>query len=186
MSILWGEEGRVCGMSILTEKAVEKGLELLSTAASLTANEGPKLLDEYLNLMIFESLVGLLPGILVAAVLGVVLKWVGASMSDYSCNLNDERVEVSKLEELTKDLKGDTDRSRACAIKIMESRRRQMDAQDNMRFLKYFRSFIIVVVVAASTYSAMPTLTRIGKITLAPRIFLLQEGAEFIKSMRSK
>lgn len=176
-------------MSMITEKAVEKGLQLLDTAASLAAAEGPKLLNEYLDLMIFEALLGALPGLLWSLGLIFVVRWINAAISTWNFELADTKQQL--VEEESKQKAGVCscksgsnfccERSTDFDTKVRDLRSQVKSDSRSIENMKHFRAFIIVVATLISIHSSLPTIERIGKISIAPKVFLLQEGAKIIK-----
>lgn len=152
-------------MSILSEKAVEKGLELLQTASDLATDQAPKLLDEYLNLMIFEALLGLVPGILIVIVTYIAVKWCNALIMLQKENLKEKKDNKCEHGDKLYSHRIDTNK-------------------DNLVFFQCLRMTIIIGSAVFSTYLLIPTVRNVGRIVIAPKIVLLQEGASFLKSIK--
>lgn len=160
-------------MSAVTEMAVEKGLELLTTAASLATNEAPKVLGEYLNLMIFEAAIGLTPILLV-----LVIVYYGNKVITFG--LDTTMKEAKELDAIV-----EAERAKKGAVVYTEARSRLSRLLEEEFNLKTYRFFLMAGALSISLWLGYDNVKRIGKLVIAPRVFLIQEGASLLKKGES-
>jgi hypothetical protein len=144
---------------MISEKIVEKGLELLDTAASLAKDEGPRVLQEYLNLLMFQASIGIFRNILYGIFGFMVVRLLNAKLSSAEADLCD----------------GSNSLPEAKAI-----------LQSNVNVIKAIRALVTVGTTTAILVTSLPSLERMGKIIIAPRVFMIQEGAAMLKSMKGE
>lgn len=147
----------------MTEEIVEKGLKLLETGAQLAINEGPKVLAEFLNYMVFLSVVDLLKVLVLASIPCLIVNIMSKSIAYKKATLKESYESVSK---------GSAD--------IFE-RERYFRAQDSLESSTTIRTVLVALTIIATGYHSIETVTRIGKIVLAPRVFMIQEGAKLLR-----
>lgn len=146
-------------MSPITEKAVEKGLELLDTATNLATGEAPKLLQEYLNYLLFVGVVDLLQVLAWGLIPYVIVKGLGRYISY-----------LKSVVTSTKNSLGEG----VCTKGLT-------DAQSNVSVTEMLRYFLVcgsIIVLAQASFGSMKN---IGKLLIAPRVYLIQEGAKLFK-----
>lgn len=166
-------------MSVITEKAVEKGIELLDTASSLAVSEGPKVLQEYLNLMVFDAAMGITPVLLIAFVafyLGKLLNaWI--TVADQAVT---ERVACRDAEKAEHERRHPESAWLSIGHEFPIHR-----AKDAAQMLRFGRGLLVTASLALSLYVGYHNVKRIGRIVIAPRVFLIQEGASLLKKGES-
>ncbi len=150
-------------MSQVSEKIAEKGLEFLDTAIKVAQNEAPKLTSQFLDYMAFDCLLGLARTLLWAAAIYSGARVISAWIKAYS----DTMVEVdAKKNPNTEDY------------------RSYLKASDAISFLKPLRLFVTVVGTLFLLMSGIPEVRTLGKIIIAPQVYLIQEGAQLYKGMQ--
>jgi hypothetical protein len=168
-------------MSAVTEKAAEKGMEFLETAITLAKSEVPKLTSQYLDYMIFTQVVSFIQNLMWAALLFIAVRTLNGFL----------KVHTDSVAETQKDIdtwyKNNEDKL-ATKFNIPQSvydkHHENSKRKETIESLKVFRGFVVVGGTIALVMMGLPEIKKIGKIVIAPEVFLLQEGAKMLKDIK--
>lgn len=173
---------------------IKKGLEIIQSTAGFAISEGPKVLNEYLNIVIFNSLIDLIPSICCSLFLFLVVRLFNSSIIKHQYELEDINKQLTNNED---ELKRRNCDEKKCGDKhcfvcdvirpdISNYKLKKDDIRTFIETLKNLKLIFITVVGLYTISSTIPTIKVIGKICIAPRVFLLQEGVEMIKKSKEK
>lgn len=143
----------------MNEKFAEKGVEFLETAIKLAQNEGPKLLSEFMNYMTFQIALSVLQNMMWGALVFFIIKGVNVFISGLKSDLDLYQGGKQSDENVQK------------ANKL----------KSNIAILITLRSLAVVVTGLILLSVSIPQVKLIGKIVLAPKLFLIEEGANLLK-----
>lgn len=152
-----------------SEKVIETGLDLLKTATTIAANETPKLLQEYLNYMVFSACLDVLKLFIFASVPYVIFVAFGRIISY-------EKQVIKEIKDSGCDGVGTKDH---------RDLNRKREARDRISTSINIRWVLCIGTILALAYTSSNTLDRIGKIIISPKVFLLEEGAKIVKKAPS-
>lgn len=138
------------------ENLVTKGLEALTTAGNIVVGQLPELGNELLNYIIFTSVLS----ILASLVWGIIPIFVTKMLNGHISNLD----HVQATEKMDDD--------------------NRVRLRNQLTFFKALRGTIVLASVLIGFNYNQPSVHRLAKILIAPKLFLIQEGAEFIKGLK--
>lgn len=128
---------------MFTEKLAEKLLEFAQTGTKVLTGEVTEITNQFLNYLIFESVVGIVKSSIIMLIPFLIFKLMGTLKDYYS---SDKEKYVNQLALI-----------------------------GFGRLIALLLGFIIVLTIS------IPDINRIAKITLAPKVFILEEAGKFIK-----
>lgn len=164
-----------------TDKIAEKGVEFLETAIKLAQNETPKLVEEFLNYMIFLSALEIVKSLLYLILFAILLK----SYNAYVAHVKNSVLESAplklgsnvRLDSETADDKISFDNAVFNHRVAIHTKKKD----DEVALLKCVRLFVVAVYIVWNSYTLLSPVQRIGKIIIAPKVFLIEEGAKLFK-----
>lgn len=154
-------------MTPVSQQVVEKGLELLDTAVKLGANEAPKILQEYLNYMIFVTLLDIVKLFIFACIPYVIFKIMGRSIA----------YEKAQMKELEPEYKNNFH-----GLLFDYNWNRWNSSKDAIENLTNWRYALCIMTTLSLGFMSANSFDRLGKIVLAPKVFMIQEGAKLLKA----
>src|SRR5690242_5427805 len=142
----------------MNEKIAEKGIEFLETAIKLAQGEAPKLLAEFMNFMIFQTCLSIIQKMGWLVLLYFLVKVINTFLAGM-------KTEIDGIN------------------------KKDQPNEFNMKTSNYFlgvaaKQLVIVGFSLGIVYHSVPQIVLIGKILIAPKVFLIQEGANILKDMK--
>ncbi len=140
----------------MTEELAKKGLEYLATAVSITAGELPKLTEQFINYMAFQITIDLLGKLL----------WFVAIYAFYRGITLVVKVKKTELEAAGKD----KDRVNSLETTIV-----------SLFAVRLIATVLFTTLLISHSNGEIKSL---GKLVIAPKVFLVEEGADFVKRFK--
>jgi len=164
---------------MLNEAVVNKGLELLDTAVKVATTEGPVLLSQYLNLMIFNALLEVFRNSLFMLGAYLVVRIVNALIKNADADRVDLEAEYTSA-------KGKLVPDDDCSVLQVDRARNNLAMKrETLTYLRAVRTLAIIIPAILLTVKSLPAIAKVGKIVVAPQVYLIEEGVKVLSKKSS-
>lgn len=147
------------------ELVTTEGLKLLQTSLTLAGNEIPKIASEIINYMIFLSAIGILKTLLIGVIPVIIVKFLNLHISEHSVLLKELKERDEKVRQSSN----------------WNLKYQSINMENNISAAKLSRLLIPLVFCIAMSWNIINETITIGKVLIAPRLFVLEQMKLLVK-----
>ena len=159
-------------MSTLSDAAVTKGIELLTTATDVAKGLAPKLMSQFLDYMLFLSVMNIIKTASIMLLIYAIVR----ALSGF---IKADSAERSELDERIGKLSPEDDQRWTLQVK-------QKDLTRRLEQKQIFRRLVLSAGVLGVLILSIPEFKVIGKILIAPQLYVMEEGAKAFVQFKEK
>jgi|SRR5579859_428030 len=163
----------------MTEKLVEKGLEILNSTLTLAQNETPKLLTELINYLIFTEVMQVLTKLVVYIIAFNLIRMLTLNLKECKKLFEEAKAELEKFK--SKGMRKYKNYTNHIEMLMDDLKTKRAD----YACIRNIRKIFLTAITAAFVMWNFSSITIIGKLLIAPKIFLIKEGASLLMNKQA-